>query len=171
MKPSEWGSLLHLKPGDFKNPEKLDVSIVRALDLFIGRIGARPIIISDYRSTGTGQHPLGRAIDTTWPGLDGQEINTKALASGLFSGIGVYVNETGEISHHFDSRTDRTPQNPATWGGIITHPYDPGSEEHVRRTEYVAMATVLDIIKKKGSALIIFLILSGWILWKLSEKT
>ena len=171
MKSAEWGALLYLKASDFKYPEKLDASIVRALDRFIGIIGARPQILSDVRPGDSGQHGKGRAIDTAWPGLDGQTINAKAIASRLFSGIGVYVNEAGAVSHHFDTRTGRTFTNPATWGGIITHPYDESTNEHVRRTEYVGMSIVLDIIKKKGLPLIIALILSGLILWRLSEKT
>jgi len=171
MKTSDWGTLLYLKASDFRHPDKLDISIVRALDRFIAIVGARPQIISDYRDGDPRQHGKGRAIDTTWPGMDGQLINQKAIASGLFSGIGVYVNETGEVSHHFDTRTDRTTSAPATWGGVITHPYDPSSQEHVKRIEYVSMATVLDIIKKKGLTLITFLILSGLTLWLLSKRT
>lgn len=171
MNPADWGTLLYLKASDFKTPSKLDASIARALDRFIGIIGARPTIISDYREGDTGQHGKGRAIDTTWPGISGQTINTKALASGLFTGIGVYVNEVGAVSHHFDTRIDRTPANPATWGGVITHPIDGATMEHVKKIEYISMAEVLDMIKKKGSLLIIPLLLSGFIIYRLFKKT
>lgn len=149
--PSEWSTLLYLKPEDFagKNPEVLRFSIVQKLDHFTGIIGSRPLILSAGRPGDPKSHGVGEAIDTTWPGQDPLSVNQKALESGLFKGIGIYVNELGAASHHFDDWDARTSIEPATWGGIITHPVDSSTNQHVRVTQYVTMQSVIEILKKK----------------------
>lgn len=160
--PVPWSSLLYLKPSDFRYPKEIDASVAIALDRFVHIVGRKPIIIDDWRAPGTKsegeQHQLGRAIDTTWPGIEPTVLWQAAHDAKLFNGLGVYVNEQGVASFHFDTRigdkalghwVDRTPQNPATWGGIISHPYDPNTGRHVKKTEYVGASSVIDLLKKK----------------------
>lgn len=172
---TQWGSLLHLKPADFHYPDNMDFSIVQALDQFITFVGSRPQILDDFRfDIGGGnpnsQHLKGKAIDTTWPGRSPADINAQAIASRLFSGIGVYVNDAGVASHHFDTRTSATPANPAVWGGVITHPLDTNTGEHLKRTEYTTMDKVLDMIKKKWYISTPALIVSVVILYLLIRR-
>ena len=167
LSASQWNELLYLKPSDFKRPDGLQYSIVKNLDRFIGLVGSKPIILSDFR-TGNNEktHAQGIAIDTTWPGIDSIEILELAEAQKMFGGIGVYINEADAVSFHFDTRPFKANGDPARWGGIITHPYDNNSGDHIRRTEYVGMSLVTDLIKKKEVGVIILLLLSGYLLWK-----
>lgn len=146
----QWNSLLYLKPSDFQHPDGMQFSVVSALDQFIGRIGVKPQLLSDYRAGDLRQHGKGLAVDTYWPGQDPAAINQAAINSQLFSGIGVYVNEGGVASHHFDTRLERSLSNPATWGGIITHPLNPDTNQVQEAINYVGMADVLDLIKKNA---------------------
>lgn len=138
-----WELLKYFVRDDFKNPEQMNPEIIFGVDALAEDIGVKPLIISDYRSGDRGQHGQGNAIDTTWPGIDPLIVNERALKLKLFTGIGIYVNEKGIASHHCDVRANRTVDNPARWGGIITHPAG------IKRIEYVSMEHVIDIIKKK----------------------
>lgn len=160
---AEWSSLIYLEPSDFKRPDGLQFSIVRALDRFIGKIGSRPEVLSDYRPDDPLTHGDGLAVDTFWPGVDSLRVYNKAINFPAFNGVGVYINELGAVSFHFDTRskTIRT-EEPDRWGGVITHPLNTATGQYVRRTEYVAASTVLDMIKKKSIGMIIFLALSGF---------
>lgn len=148
---AEWQSLIYLKPQDFtgKNPDGLRFSILQKLDQFVALVGSRPVILSAYRPGDPRAHGFGQAIDTTWPGQNPLDVNQKAVNSGLFKGIGIYVNELGAASHHFDDWDQRTGSDPDTWGGIINHPINSDTGQHVRTTQYVGMQQVVDIIKKK----------------------
>jgi hypothetical protein len=147
--PEQWASLIHLKKTDFRQPDLMQWSIVRALDVFVSIVKSRPVILDDYRAGDPKQHGRGLAIDTTWPGVNPLDINRRALGSNLFSGIGLYVNEAGAVSHHFDTRTDRTPANPAKWGGIIEHPFDENTQKPTKTINYTALETVVELVKKK----------------------
>ena len=157
MNAADWKLLLYLRPGDFLCPDQMQSSIVIALDRFIGQVGSRPVIVSDYRPGDTGQHGRGFAVDTTWPGHEPLDIWSRAVSSRLFSGLGIYVNEVGAVSFHFDTRLDRNVSSPALWGAVITHPLDPDSGQHLQLNEYTTADVILDIIKKKGVVLIISL--------------
>jgi len=172
ISPNQWNSLLYLKASHFKNPDKLAWTIVRNLDLFIQRVGSRPVILSDWRPYdaargGKQQHFEGTSIDTTWPGQDPLRIWQEMLASKLFSGLGVYLNNVDAVSFHTDTRTDRTVDDPALWGDFITYPFDPARGKIVRRDQYVGAGLVLEAIKKKGTlpvlmaAALLFLILKS----------
>lgn len=163
--PEQWNRLLHLKPVDFKYPDRLDYSIVFALDRFTALIGSKPVIMSDFRPGDPRQHGIGRAIDTTWPGVDPVFINQKALESQLFSGVGLYWNDVQVASHHFDTRTNRTITAPARWGAYISHPYDQATGHNVAKYEYTTMDSILDMIKKKGVIAGSFLIVFGLFLY------
>ncbi len=146
--PEQWKSLLHLKAGDFAHADQMQWSIVRALDLFISIVKTRPVILSDFRLGDPRQHGRGTAVDTTWPGANPLDINRRALGANLFSGIGLYVNEAGVVSHHFDTRIDRTPAKPATWGGVIEHPYNEETKKTDKTISYVGLSQVVDLVKK-----------------------
>lgn len=175
----DWASLLYLKRGDFKNPEKISFDVVQALDLVTGMIGIRPLILSDWRPYDPGnpatQHhisdDLSRALDVTFPGADSLKVWDKLVGSRLFTGLGVYQNENNVQSFHVDRRLDRGVDNPATWGGVITHPYDEMSGAPVRKTEYVGAALVLDMVKKNSLPVLGFLAaLSFWYVWTHSRN-
>ena len=165
----QWQSLIHLKPSDFKYPNHLNWTLVKNLDLFIGLVGSKPIILDDYREGDAKQHGYGNAVDTTFIGVDPLFINQKAFESKLWRGIGLYFNDIGAASHHFDVRPDRSPENPAKWGGIITHPFDSSKNQPVKKIEYMSIDYVIDSIKKKESVVIIFLIISALLIWKYHE--
>lgn len=167
MTTQQWRSLLHLKPSEFKNPDGLHFSVVHALDQFIGHIGSRPTILSDFRKDDPRTHGQGRAIDTFWPGVDSVRIHSQALKFPPFKGVGIYVNETGQVSFHFDTReSTRRDEGPDRWGGVISHPVDSQTGQHVRQTEYVGANIVLDIIKKKEVVLIMGLAFLGFVLYR-----
>ena len=163
---SQWNSLLHLHPGDFQHPDGLQFSIVSALDRFIGQIGAKPEILSDYRAGDPRQHGKGLAIDTAWPGQNPLELNQAALDSHLFSGVGIYVNPAGVASHHFDTRVERSVDAPARWGGIIEHPTQANGSVGTT-IDYTTMQAVIDQIKKNlgGAMNVGMMVLIGIGLW------
>lgn len=166
----QWDSLLHFKPSDFKYPDKLQFPVVQGIDRLAARLGVKPWVIDDWRpysDTNPGsQHPLGTAVDFV-VAMDALEALAAIRASRLFSGFGIYVNEVGAQSFHVDTRSDRSVDNPATWGGIITRPAtDTGA--HVKRIAYVALVKVVDMVKKKSLSVlaVLVLIFLGWNLFK-----
>lgn len=154
---------MYLSRSDFKYPDRLDFKAVQGLDKLTGILKSRPVVLSDWRApdpeSPNSQHQYGKAIDTTWPGTDPELVISEAEKLDLFGGLGLYVNEAGTVSFHFDSRAMKASGEPARWGGVITHPYDVALQEHVRRTEYVGIGIVAEMIKKKG--LLILIALAG----------
>lgn len=148
--PLEWAALSFLKKTDFQSPDQLQLSIVNALDTFIGQLKLKPDILSDYRpwtaSNPNSQHSRGLAIDVAFGALNPLDTLAAAEKSGLFDGIGIYRNEKGAISFHFDKRGSK-----ARWGGIITHPLDPDTGQTSKQIEYVSLQAVIDLIKKKSA--------------------
>jgi len=153
---AQWDSLLVYKPSDFHYPDDLEYDLVSALDAFSLLIGQKMTIISDYRAGDEREHGQGRAADSTFAKGDPVEIFETAFNSGLFNGVGIYINELNAVSYHFDVRpvTIRATE-PDRWGGIITHPLDLTIGQHVKMIEYVAAETVIDIIKKNTIGLTI----------------
>lgn len=171
LTPQQWKTLLYLKPSDFKNPDGLQYSVVNELDKFISHIGSRPVILSDYRDNDPKEHGQGTAIDTTWPGVEPLTVHDKAMKWPGFTGVGIYVNEQGITSFHFDTRSHTIrPNEPDRWGGIISHPLDSQTGDTVRQTEYVAANTVIEMLKKKEVGLIILLAISGLILYHYTRR-
>jgi hypothetical protein len=123
---------------------------VQALDAFIGIVKIRPDILSDYRpwtaSNPNSQHAKGLAIDVAFGALNPLDTLAAAESSGLFDGIGIYRNEKGAVSFHFDKRGSK-----ARWGGIISHPVDPDTGKTTKRIDYVTIQAVIDLIKKKSA--------------------
>jgi hypothetical protein len=150
MTPLEWAQLSFLKRSDFSSPDNLQLSIVKALDTFIGQLKVKPDILSDYRpwtaSNPNSQHSRGLAIDVAFGALNPLDTLSAAEKSGLFDGIGIYRNEKGAISFHFDKRGSK-----ARWGGVITHPVDPDTGKTSKQIDYVSLQAVIDLIKKKSA--------------------
>lgn len=172
---SQWQSLRYYRPGDFRYPDKLQFSVVNALDILTANLGLKAHILSDWRPVSAerpgSQHPLGRAIDAVWPGLDPLKVLSVVRASRLFSGFGLYRNEKGFHSFHLDTRTDRTPEKPATWGALIYRQPDPKTGVPVRTTEYTSLDSVVRFIStraKKGLG-IGLMVLAAFVLWKLTK--
>jgi len=157
----QWKEFLTLTPSDFNYPNQMRFDIVSALDRFIGIVGAKPIFLSDYRPGDPRQHGKGAAVDVTWPDRDPLEIWNLALESRLFNGLGIYLNERDVVSFHFDTRSDRTPDNPALWGDFIIYPYDETAGTHVRRDEYTTAQAIIDVLeKKKGIPVLVAAVLA-----------
>ncbi len=146
---AQWASLLTLQRSQFRYPDKMQWSVVSALDQLANRIGSRPQVLDDYRPGDPKQHGKGLATDTYWPGVDPLNVWEHIKTSRLFSGFGIYVNEKGAVSFHTDKRIERTVTNPATWGDFIAHIYDAEDGEHKRQDNYTTAQAVLDFLKKK----------------------
>lgn len=148
--PLEWAKLSFLKRADFQSPDQLQLSIVKALDTFIGQLKVKPDILSDYRpwtaSNPNSQHSRGLAIDTAFGALNPLDVLAAAESSKLFDGIGIYRNEKGAVSFHFDKRGTQ-----ARWGGVITHPVDADTGKVSKQIDYVSLKAVVDLIKKKSA--------------------
>jgi len=154
-----WELLKYLTREDFKYPDEVNPEVIFGVDTLADEFGVKPVVLSDYRPGDQGTHGDGDAIDHTWPGVNPIRVNTRALRLRVFSGIGIYINEKGVVSHHCDCRPDRTVDNPARWGGIITHP---AGFKHI---QYVTMERVLDeILKKESEAYMSIFSKAGWLL-------
>jgi len=166
----QWKALLYLDPSQFEYPDEMSPDIVGALDHFIGLVGSRPIILSDFRPGDPRQHGLGRAIDVTWPDQEPLRVYELALESRLFSGIGIYLNDQDTVSFHFDSRLDRSPDDPALWGDFITYPFDVDTGQNVRHDEYTSAQAVVSVIKKKSTIPILVVAALAFGLYLLSRN-
>ena len=148
--PLDWARLSFLKKTDFSSPDNLQLAIVVALDAFIRLVKIKPDILSDYRpwtaNNPESQHARGLAIDVAFGALNPLDILAAAEASKLFDGIGMYRNEKGVVSFHFDKRGSS-----ARWGGIITHPVDPDTGQSSKQIDYVSLQAVIDLVKKKSA--------------------
>ena len=158
----DFTSSLYLQQADFRHPEKMAAQTITSLDRFIGLVGIKPDILSDWRpfdpKSPKSRHYYGDAVDTAWPGVDPLSVLDLAFKSQLWSGIGIYYNDLHVVSFHFDNRPDASPTDPAKWGAFITHPYDPVKQAHVQNNQYTTMEAVLDVLKKKGIGLSVLLI-------------
>jgi hypothetical protein len=117
--PTNWKVLSWYKPEDFTHPEKLDFGVLSGLNRLATLLGVKAIILDDFRvisKNPDSQHLLGRAIDFAYPTVPPMRVMDTIRDMKHFSGYGMYVNERGVVSFHVDSRTDRSPESPATWG-------------------------------------------------------
>jgi hypothetical protein len=142
----------------------------------VGGVGARRVriyhrsagaILSDWRpydpANPDSQHYYGKAIDVTFVGIDPLLVLQAAEDSGLWEdgGLGIYVNEAGAVSFHFDTRGTK-----ARWGGVISHPIITGSV--TKKIEYVDLSVVVDLVKKNTPIISLTgLLLIGWLFVKL----
>lgn len=170
MSTTDWKSLRYLTPGDFSHPDQVHPSIVLAVDNLAVKLGTKPQVLSDVRpdERASSQHsPVsgGRAIDTTWPGVDPLRVWDTARAMQQFSGLGVYLNQVGAVSFHMDTRTNRSVSNPATWGTLIK----PGKDGHQERTE-TAANQVLAMIGRHATSLGVLLLFGAALYLLLGRK-
>jgi len=147
MLASEWLQLTHFSPANVPDPDKIQFSILKALDDFVTKIGSRPVFLDVWRSPASDKpkwHSQGIAVDVTFPERDPLEILRLAESSGLFDGIGIYRNEAGAVSFHFDKRGYR-----ARWGAEITHAVNPDTGKVVQNNAYTTLDRIVDLISKK----------------------
>lgn len=167
LNPVDWSVLRYYEPADFKHPDKLDHTAVAALDSLVDALGTKPEVIDDWRPPVAGkdsQHPLGRALDWVVPGLDSLVVLDKIRTSRLFNGFGFYTNERGAQSFHTDTRTDRTFNNPATWGAWKNR------EAGIEQWQYVAISDVIAMVKKSPAVgLLLIMGIVGLWLWSRSR--
>lgn len=138
----DWSRIQFYEPSDFKHPEKLEHSVVYGLDRLAFVLGKKAIILSDWRIKSQfpdSMHLVGRAIDFTYPDIDSEKVLDIIRNQKLFSGIGMYVNAAGVVSFHVDTRTDRSPEDPATWGAQK----GPNETEWV----YTTLRSIYDIVR------------------------
>ncbi len=169
MSTVDWSKFEYYKPEDFKHPEKLDREVVYGLERVAGVLGVKAIILSDYRvvsDISKSQHGLGKAIDFTYPGVDSVVVLDTIRDINCFSGYGLYVNEqTLGVSFHVDTRVDRTPESPATWGATKD-----------RRTGQVAWAytslrSIIDKFFPATMTTLLWVSLAGVALYYLTKRT
>lgn len=173
---TQWGLIRHYRPGDFRYPDKLHFSVVHALDLLTARVGLKAQILSDWRPVSPERsgswHPLGRAVDAVWPGIDPLDTLKIIRDSRLFTGFGLYRNEKGAHSFHLDTRTDRDVDRPATWGALIYRQPDPVTGQAVRSTEYTSLDHIVQFISTKAKTTLTVgaLVVAGFLLWRMLGK-
>lgn len=144
---ADWSTMMYLAPGDFTRPDDLDPSVVWGLDRLASRFGVKPIVLDDVspRPNNPGsQHPKGTAIDFTFPTIDSVQVMNAIEDMKFFTGYGMYVNEKGAVSFHVDRRSDRTPDNPATWGAWKDR------DRGIHHWQYTGLQTIVDQVKKKS---------------------
>lgn len=147
ISPSQWLQLRHFTPANVPDSDKIQFSILQALDEFTGIIGARPVFLDVWRPVVSGSpvwHNQGIAVDVAYPDKDPLGVLQAAESSGLFDGIGIYRNERGAISFHFDKRGYK-----ARWGAEITHAVDPDTGKTVQQNAYTTLERIVDLIGKK----------------------
>ncbi len=158
---TDWTVLSWYKPGDFKHPEKLDFELVSGLENLAYVLDSKAIILSDFRigalapSGEASLHSLGRAIDFTYPGVDPMKVLDTIRNMNHFSGYGMYVNERGIVSFHVDTRTDRTPESPATWGASR----DRGTDQ--KRWAYTSLRSIIAKYFPAALPALVWLVIMG----------
>lgn len=160
----DWSMMDHYQPSDFNHPEKLDQGVVYGLDRLANVLG-KALVLSDWRIDSgilRSQHHDGRAIDFTYPGQPPMTVLMAIQGLRWFSGYGMYVNQAGVFSFHVDTRTDRTPQNPATWGASKHQ----GSGQ---KWDYVALRSIIDKYVVPATPALVWvgvMALASWYLYK-----
>jgi len=147
LSSSQWLELKHFTPANVPDPEKMQFPILKALDQFTDLIGAAPVFLDTWRPPVAGApawHSQGIAVDVAYPGRDPLEVLKLAESSGFFDGIGLYRNEKGAASFHFDTRGYR-----ARWGAEITHPVDPDTGRTVQKNSYTTLEKIVALFGKK----------------------
>lgn len=142
MQPVQWSTISNYSRQDFAYPDKLDNSIIQALDTFTSSTGFQAKILDDYRQYTAGnpnsRHAYGDAVDVYFPGYDSLKVLAAAESSGLFDGLGVYLNERNGVSFHFDKRGTK-----ARWGAFVGPAQGATGE---RANTYTTLQAVVDKI-------------------------
>lgn len=162
--PVDWSVIRFYKREEFASPDKLDHTIVSALDSFVDVLGVKPVVIDDWRERKNeedkSQHANGLALDFIVTGLDSLVVLDKIKESRLFTGFGLYTNENNIQSFHVDRRTDRTCDDPATWGGWKDR------DKGIESWQYVGLQDLIEVVKKnKGGSLLLAAAVTGLALW------
>lgn len=149
--PVDWSTIQWYQPSDFSHPEKLEDSVVRGVDRLATYLGQKAVILSDFRvvsAISKSQHGLGRAIDLAYPDIDSMQVLHAIKNLNWFGGYGMYVNPAGIVSFHVDTRTDRSPESPATWG----------ARKEAGQTEWVynSLRSIIDLVRPHALPL-------GWV--------
>lgn len=160
LSAQEWQSLKHFSPANVPESDKLQFSILKALDDFTERFGVAPLFLDTWRPYKAGSpvwHNSGIAVDVSYPNRDPLQVLQAAESSGLFDGIGIYRNEAGAVSFHFDKRGYR-----ARWGAEITHEPDPSTGLSVQKNAYTTLENIVALLTKKkvlltGGGLVVIL--------------
>lgn len=142
MTPDQWKTIRHFSPSDtgFGDPEKIDFSIVSAIDQFRDLLNT-PIHVT-FGTQGAhvagSQHYLGLATDLIFPEKDLRSlagIFKTATECGLFHGVGIYphwrMNGIRRGGIHVDTRKIGGLH---TWMGVpgdhLAQIYIPASEDN-----------------------------------------
>lgn len=157
----EWLSLENFTPADIPDSDKMQFSIIKALDLFTNRVGLKPVFHDTWRPAQAGApvwHNSGIAVDVSYPGRDPLAILQEAESSNLFDGVGIYRNEAGGVSFHFDKRGYK-----ARWGAEITRVVDPDTGKTVQKNAYTTLENIVALLTKKkviltGGGLVVILV-------------
>ncbi len=155
---TDWSALSWYRPGDFNHPEKLDFGVVFGLDCLATLLGVKAVILSDFRlvsDISKSQHGLGRAIDFTCPSVEPMKVLDTIQSMKHFSGYGMYVNEGGIVSFHVDTRTDRSPDNPATWGASK----DRGTDQ--KAWTYTSLRSIIEKYFPAALPALVWLVIMG----------
>lgn len=165
---TDWSLVRNYRPGDFKHPEKLDFEVVQGVDRLTSILGVKLIILDDYRTFSKikdSQHLLGRAIDFTCPEVAPMTVLDTIQNMKWFSGYGMYVNEAGIVSFHVDSRTDRSPDNPATWGASK----DRGTDQ--KEWAYTSLRSIIDKYFPAALPALVWVLIMGVGIYYLAKYT
>lgn len=165
IQPVDWSQIKNYSPSQFKYPYLLEDSVVSGLDALADKLPRSPIVIDDFRlqsDNPKSQHKLGRAIDFIVPGVDWSDVLAAIKDTAAFSGYGIYTNEKGALSYHVDTRTDRSPENPATWGAWKDR------TANVFSWQYVGLSDIIG--KLPGDRAIATLVIAGLLIWWLLSK-
>lgn len=144
MQPVNWSAIRNYTRSDFAYPDKLDNSIIAALDRFTISTGFKAKILDDYRAYTVGnpnsRHAFGDAVDVYFPGADSLAVLAAAENSGLFDGLGIYLNDRQAVSFHFDKRGSK-----ARWGAFVGPAQGAAGE---RSNTYTTLQAVVDKVQQ-----------------------
>ena len=133
-----------------------------------GRLGKKAVILSDYRpisKISKSQHAEGRAIDFAYPDVEPLVVLDAIRKVRVFSGYGMYVNAQKAYSFHVDTRTDRTPDDPATWGAI--------KNRELGQTEwyYTALKFIEEHYIPEAIPAIVWMVIMGFGIYWLAKRS
>ncbi len=166
---TDWSQIQNYRPEDFEHPEKLDRAVVVGLDRVATELCVKAVILSDFRvvsDVSKSQHGLGRALDFTYPNVDSALVLDAIRDSKCFSGYGMYVNEqTLGVSFHVDTRVDRTPESPATWGA--------SKDQRTGQVAwaYTSLRSIVDKFLGDSGTVLAWLLMAGVALYYLTKKS
>jgi len=116
MNAYDWDDMNYFKNNEFKNPDKMNYSLIYALDKLRDFVGVQIKIHCDYelRSNNKSQHNFGNAVDCSASGISLLDFYLAAERFNIFTGIGIYT-WWSTPGLHLDCR-DIGNQYNARWG-------------------------------------------------------